>query len=216
MVSFTDLPLEIRDQIWALTVEPRVVPVRVKLESRVSGTSKTVIEHLISSTPVPKTLHICREGRSQNVYEKLFLSNNTEAAYVWVNLDIDIIDIGDTWDYDDFKDCGRRIRRLKFEADNLDETWYHCCAHDLVVFRNLLQCFVLAQDGWESWEDAFHERSWSCEPDNLFIIDKDRGRMMTFPELERYMEDDDRWEKQYEAGIPVPQDLALATISTEK
>lgn len=216
MVSFTDLPLEIRDQIWALTVEPRVVPVRIKLESRVSGTSKTVIEHLISSTPVPKSLQIYREGRSQNIYEKLFLSNNTEAAYVWVNLDLDIIDIGSHYNYNDFKDCGRRIRRLKFEANNLCEVWYHSVAKNLIVFDNLVQCFVVATDGWEAWEDAFHEHYWSCEPENLFIIDKNRGRMLGFPELERWLADDDWYKTKEIMGVPVPQDLAAATISTEK
>ncbi|ODA78099.1 hypothetical protein RJ55_06702 [Drechmeria coniospora] len=158
-----------RVQIWALTVEARVVPVHIRFKTGVSDTSKTVVPHLTSSTPVPNILHICRESRYQNFfYDKFFLTiQGAEPSYVWVNFDIDIIDVGPDVDY----------------------TYYK---------------------GY-----AFREYFWACEPENLFFIDKERRRMLSFPELEKWLEHDDWYKTQDEMGVSVPDDMALAAFGIE-
>ncbi|KAK1593581.1 uncharacterized protein LY79DRAFT_669124 [Colletotrichum navitas] len=76
---FPDLPAELRTRIWELTVEPRVVDVRVvwhqpnptNVEGSEPGlrtTDWTVkrpppLRHLRSSTPTPAQLRTCREAR---------------------------------------------------------------------------------------------------------------------------------------------------------
>ncbi|KAK2013716.1 hypothetical protein LZ32DRAFT_604227 [Colletotrichum eremochloae] len=79
---FPHLPAELRSRIWELTVEPRVVDVRVvhhqpNLLSAADGSqqpgSRTVVDwtvkrppplrHLRSSTPAPAQLQTCREAR---------------------------------------------------------------------------------------------------------------------------------------------------------
>ena len=213
MTTFFDLPYEIRIEIWMSTVEPRMVPVRVKGERRVTDSSEVIILHAVSSAPVPKTLHICQESRSLNVYEKFYISQEIEASYVWVNLQLDIIDIGEQM-FELFENCGNRIRRLHFIANNTCETWYRTFSQGLGFFDNLVQCFVLAGDGWESWEEAFYEHYWSCDGDNLYIIDKERGGMMSFYEVERWMEDDNRYEREEEVGVS--QEMAVVTLATRK
>ena len=215
MAKFSDLPYEIRTKIWKSTVEPRMVPVHVKYRqrvvdcTRVLDASKVKESYVASPVSVPKVQHICWESRSLNLYNKFCLSQDPEAAYIWVNFDVDIINIG-KYDFNYFKTCGNSIRRLKFEANNTCEAWYHNDAKHLIFFTNLAQCFVLAEDGWEQWEDAFHEHYFSCKGDQLYIIDKQRARMMNFYEVEKWMEDDNRYARVDEVGLP--PEMALLTM----
>lgn len=173
---------------------------------------KEEVLYLASSTPVPNVMHICRESRARasSFYEKFSLSKQSEQIYVWVNLDVDIIDIGNESHYTLFKECGPRIRRLKFEASNLAEWWYHGSARDLPVFDGVQQCFVLAIDGWEAWEDAFNEHYFACAAEDLYIIDKNRSRIVSFPELEGCLGDDD-WHLSIE-NLGVPYDKAATVL----
>jgi hypothetical protein len=68
-MSFSRLPTELRLQIWEMTIEPRIVDVRMK-ESR--SMPKGV--YLISKTPAPAILRVCRESRSIGLgaYQKAF------------------------------------------------------------------------------------------------------------------------------------------------
>jgi hypothetical protein len=168
---------------------------------------------MVSSAPVPKVQHICRESRALNLYQRFYRSEeDPRAAYIWVDFDIDIIDIGRAY-FPKFKDCAHSIRRLMFEAENTCESWYYFTARELVIFDNLMQCFVRAADGWESWPEAFTEHCWSCDADNLYIIDTDRGRMMSVVEVDQWMDDDGRYDKEKEGGWTIGQSAETAVVT---
>ncbi|KAL2145842.1 hypothetical protein VTI28DRAFT_6139 [Corynascus sepedonium] len=85
---FSRLPFELRARIWVLTVEPRIVEVRVvyhdpspvKVTDRNAWTPEWTkkrlppMRHLRSSTPAPAQLQTCREAREH-------LSNHPYSGY---------------------------------------------------------------------------------------------------------------------------------------
>lgn len=82
---FSGLPAEIRQRIWTLSMEPRVVVVE-------KGRS---LRYLASRTPPLAQLHACSESRShlQRYYTKCFSNPETTSKHTWVNFDIDTIRI---------------------------------------------------------------------------------------------------------------------------
>ncbi len=97
---FPRLPTELRTHIWALTVEPRVVEVRVVPENTLE------VQRLVSPTPVPAILQTCQEARNLGLYKQAFsevtatkvnAAAGAESRYVWLNLDIDMVSIRKTW-----------------------------------------------------------------------------------------------------------------------
>ncbi|EFY94305.1 hypothetical protein X797_011524 [Metarhizium robertsii] len=116
---FPRLPFELRAMVWALAAEPRNVQITAECHEDMDPEDydfypALCIEHLFSPTPVPAVLHACRESRKQSPYEKLFYLEETESCYVWVNFDLDMLDVG--LGPLSFLFLNRsRIRRLKFE-----------------------------------------------------------------------------------------------------
>lgn len=71
---FHCLPYELRTQIWDSIVQPRTINVRDKSPPW-SVTSKRVwqnLNYMISSTPAPAVLQVCREARNHGLYQKGF------------------------------------------------------------------------------------------------------------------------------------------------
>jgi hypothetical protein len=178
---FPYLPFELRARIWELTVEPRTVEVRTE--------SSRGIQVLSSSTPVPAILHTCQQARNQRLYEKAFsgLLPYSESRYVWVNLDIDTISIGTTG-FSCFKNEGHLIRRLKFERENSasynGEYFYRTEVHDLALFMNVEEIYVVCVDGLIAWWGAVEEHWFPCGAENVFMIDPENGRMMAAIEMD--------------------------------
>lgn len=80
---FSGLPAEIRQRIWMLSMEPRVVVVE----------KGRFLRFLASRTPVLAQLHACSESRLhlQRYYTKCFSNPETTSQHTWVNFDIDTI-----------------------------------------------------------------------------------------------------------------------------
>ncbi|KAF7168387.1 hypothetical protein CNMCM5623_001470 [Aspergillus felis] len=114
---FPRLPFELRARIWELTVEPRTVEVRVKKDNSLWGEGE--ILHVTSSTPVLAVLQACHEARNLRLYQQAFnFSSAVERRHVWVNFDIDMISIGDTYFHTIEPAEQLLIRRLTFESEN--------------------------------------------------------------------------------------------------
>jgi hypothetical protein len=60
--------------IWELTVQPRTIHIDAKSVAWgvTSKNSPQYLYYAISSTPVPATLHVCRETRKHGLYQKGF------------------------------------------------------------------------------------------------------------------------------------------------
>ncbi|KAK3485935.1 uncharacterized protein B0T23DRAFT_294316, partial [Neurospora hispaniola] len=123
---FPYLPWELRARVWELSAEPRVVHVRtVESGNPLSDASdgKKEYKTVFSSNPIPAMLQACRESRNLGVYRQCFSEGQrilefapktTRIRYVWLNLDLDLIDIGKR-DLRDLKFVAPTIKRLKLE-----------------------------------------------------------------------------------------------------
>jgi hypothetical protein len=114
-------PFELCAQIWGSTIEPRAVDVCI---TRV-GLIRT--RHLHSSTRIPASLQSCQDARHQKLYHQVFSEmkthHDTEKRYVWLNLDIDIVDVELRY-CPDYAKVGASIRRLKMTCANQSDHFY--------------------------------------------------------------------------------------------
>ncbi|KAJ3496651.1 hypothetical protein NLG97_g2502 [Lecanicillium saksenae] len=106
----------------------------------------------------------------------------TEHRYTWINFEMDMIDIG-TDDLYYIKHVASRIRRLMLEQDNAEEGWYHWEGHELIDFRNIEVIHVLSPHPLAGWADAWTERYWCREKENLKFIDKATGQVAGVDEV---------------------------------
>jgi hypothetical protein len=170
---FPRLPFELRARIWQLTVEPRTVEVRVKKDDGLRGK----ILHVTSSTPVPAVLQVCHEARNQGLYQQAFkFPSGVEPRYVWVNFEIDMISIGDTY-FDTIEPAEQQlIRRLTIQRENTD-SFFRSESLELQMYSNLEEMHVICEDGLLACQDAWEYVYWPCPKENLRFIDKRRGRL---------------------------------------
>lgn len=72
---FPFLPWELRTRICKMTVEPRIVEVHTHeyFKRLPDGSERDDLKRIVSNTPVPATLHTCREARSLGLYQKVLL-----------------------------------------------------------------------------------------------------------------------------------------------
>ncbi|KAI1209373.1 uncharacterized protein F4807DRAFT_91646 [Annulohypoxylon truncatum] len=193
---FPRLPTELRECIWAFTIEPRVVEVRV-VDIRVASDSWARIPKLVSPTPVPAILQTCQEARNMGLYKRAFseltatatkahaaAGAGAESRYVWLNLDIDMVSIGKT-PFEAFAPVALSIKRLRFERENSDDSFYHFEAKELRDWVNTEEIHVVCADGMEAWLGASQDHPWPCALENLWFFDPDDGRMMRSFEMEQ-------------------------------
>ncbi|KAK3398741.1 hypothetical protein B0T20DRAFT_393116 [Sordaria brevicollis] len=113
---FPFLPWELRARVWELSAEPRTVQVTTVeyyLPLTATNLDNTRYKRVSSPTPIPAVVQTCRESRNLGVYRKCFSEVervperflevvegegyvwvNGVRRYVWVNLELDTIDIG--------------------------------------------------------------------------------------------------------------------------
>ncbi|KAI0181180.1 hypothetical protein GGR52DRAFT_21747 [Hypoxylon sp. FL1284] len=203
---FPRLPAELRTRIWALSVEPRVVEVRVLPDTRLRT------KRLLSPTPVPAMVQTCQEARSAGMYKQAFseltATAGGESRYVWLNLDIDMVSIGKT-PFKAFAPVASSIRRLRFERENSDESFYHFEVKELRAWVNTEEIHVVCEDGMENWHMASTEHAWPCALENLWFFDPDDGRMMRSFEMEQML-DKQQEESWAESGYEYPSGEPLS------
>jgi hypothetical protein len=191
---FPRLPLELREQIWKDTVEPRTIDVRRVRRYPTWGLAgvRTWGHTLtLSSTPVPAILQSCRESRNLGLHKRVFMPNeqdedaphDTDQRYVWLDLDIDMVDIGAS-DFRWYKSIALAIKRLKFERENGNESFYNTESNELGMFINVEEIHVVCADGFWMWGGGVYEHPWPCAEERLLFIDAFDGRVARGLELE--------------------------------
>jgi hypothetical protein len=131
--------------------------------------------HLVSST-IPATMHACREARNHGLYERVFMEvdeqHGTDRRYVWLNLNIDLINIGKTG-LAYFVPMANCIKRLKFSREVTDEYW---CDYEgrqqLPKFTNVEEIHVVCLDGFWNWGNEADNFLWPCPLENIVFIDE--------------------------------------------
>lgn len=118
-----------------------------------------------------------REERRRREHRK-------EWRYVWLNFDIDMVDIGTSL-FADFESIKMNIKRLKFERENTDEYWFNTEKYLLEDFKNVEEIHVVCADGFEQWAFAVYYHPWPCAVDNIVFFDPLDGQVARGMELER-------------------------------
>lgn len=223
--GFSLLPIELRTQIWDMTVGPRTVEIRV-----VANRDMPKAQHrLISHTSVPGALQACVESRNhlQKHYTRRFAELGaiypSGLPYVWLNLEIDMVSIGTIRPYaqgiwlDMLKSFATQIKRLKFGRENTCEYWYHSESRALTSFSNIKEIHVVCADGLYGWWGATEDHYWPCGVENLYFIEpqENGGRTMRAKEAEdemdRIMEapgEAEPYHTRFVSGTAVPLDHA--------
>ncbi|KAK3343327.1 hypothetical protein B0H65DRAFT_470964 [Neurospora tetraspora] len=195
---FPLLPLELRLQIWESTITPRTVSLRVGTHWRPFTATPAYYYSLLSSTPtcapppaLLALLHTCRESREVGLkasYQRAFSEWDTDRGgdvphlevppraprYLWVNFDLDMIDIGGLG-IQFVERYKRQIRRLKMERNRTSTVG----RHEFRALRGELQRgeweklreveIVVRDDAWfpESWRgDGMFVEGWKLDVRN--------------------------------------------------
>jgi hypothetical protein len=121
------------------------------------------------------------QHRDQAVHQQTRF--DSEWRYVWLNWDIDMVDIG-TSEFRYFEPVATQIKRLKFERENGDEFFYNTEKSELMKFVNVEEIHVDCADGFWMWGEAVYDHPWPCGPENVVFIDSTDGRVARGLELE--------------------------------
>jgi hypothetical protein len=190
---FSQLPTELRLQIWDATIEPRTVHVHCPYPdhrglSNVQDSGRHLrIARFTSSTPVPAPLHACFEARNQlkSLYQKIHNSSdsttsrasplfdeNTAQSYIWLIPEIDIVDIG-TGDPQRLRPIAHLVERLQLECDPDPMYWRQLEGRvwRMNHFSNVKQVLIVNMGDMEDWRYHTKHR-WPCGNEHVLIIDK--------------------------------------------
>lgn len=189
--------------IWKSTVEPRTVEVSVVEQWRYRRF------RLTTATPVPAALQVCQEARNLGLYQKAFSEIDPE-RYVWLNLDMDTVDIGRTR-LDLFEKVQLTIKRLRLYRNWGDEAWVRWEIKDVSDFANLQTVQIVTHEFGGMYgvlEDVEH---FPCGPENVFFIHSDSGQMLSSIELQILNEREWKRIEEREPGEPTtyPYDQLL-------
>jgi hypothetical protein len=127
--------------------------------------------HLVSSN-IPGTMHTCRESRNNGLYQKVSLDNQhgTDRRYVWLNPDIDLVNIGEMY-LAYLEPIAHLFKRLKLERE-LSDYWWESENELLGNFINVEEMHVVVTDGFYAWGEEEYRFPWPCPLENLFFIDE--------------------------------------------
>lgn len=141
---------------------------------------------------VPAPIQTCREARNLGLYKKTFseleiLPEGGESRYVWLNLEIDMIDVG----YQDFPGkfwpAAASIQRLKLRYELWDWAYEDVAARaSLGACKNLKEVHILCEDGFFPWayKKCWSEYDWPCGKENVLFPEPGDDRLITGSELE--------------------------------
>lgn len=212
---FPKLPPELRGLIWAHSVEFRTVDSRaLRADKRPTRKRRARLRDPYTPLPVPVVMQVCRESRSQQLYERVEYRypperppvtdtrpgvtvdadpRPSEVRYAWVNFDKDMIDI-ETDDLGTILHLWSRIRRLKLERDFSSSSWYHGEVQDLAYFRNLEMCQIAGAVSVLRWFGGWEVHYLSCKRENVFFIDTNSGEMVNAVQLKEVGEASQKYE----------------------
>lgn len=147
-------------------------------------------------------MQTCREARNLGLYTQTFsdltipkCSPDPERRYVWLNLDIDVVSIGDQH-FDWFKSVAPLFRQLKFARDNGYEFWERGESGEMWQFINARKIYVdIGGHDFVYWHGSSEDYFWSCGSENVYMIRPADGEIMNLVELEH------KYDREWEVGL---------------
>jgi hypothetical protein len=205
---FPRLPLELREQIWKDAVEPRTVDVRRILAwPHCQLVSSTPIPAILQSCREARNLargpykqyffeaHATTKWRGtyapEIAIERFFSPDEpeeegpvSELRYVWLNLDIDTVDIGAS-SFRDYEPIASAVKRLRCKRENGErEYWRYgrrgCTT--FIEFPNVEEIQVVCADRFWNWPKGMQRYAWPCAYEKILFTDP-HGRVARGLEL---------------------------------
>ncbi|KAF6816298.1 hypothetical protein CPLU01_13894 [Colletotrichum plurivorum] len=201
---FPRLPAKIRARVWELTVQPRVVEVRVLYDPPMKWPPDRRL--LRSPTPAPAQLQACREAREHlttcpnsayrfdKALSEITATYSNDGAgggrqeergrYAWISLDNDMLSI-DKSDLHEFRDVALQVRRLRLWRVVSDE--YFARTESLLIgrwFRNVTEVHLICAEGIRSGYSMTEDTDFPCGPENVYFVDPEDGTTMNSVELD--------------------------------
>ena len=102
------------------------------------------------------------------------LSSVTACRYVWANLDIDTIDIGEG-SFDRYEKVAKSIRYLKFAREMHSDYLYWSEFRGISHFVNAKEIWIMPLDGLDCCVGVGEAHYWPCGQENLFYIDPENA-----------------------------------------
>ena len=192
---FTSLPPELRARIWELTVEPRRVDIAITGYTMTSSAAAPAAlqacpearHHLQRFCGYRRLAYFKRDeslrlldaalaDRIHNEDQESKKMRRRTRYYVWVNLDVDMIDIGEETCVVHFEPIGHLIRRLRLVRDVTFEGNLFEAAEKYEVkglFPNVEEVYLVCAAGIEDWEYLLGDltRFWACPREHLYLLD---------------------------------------------
>ncbi|KAF3054753.1 hypothetical protein CFAM422_013262 [Trichoderma lentiforme] len=184
---FPRLPFEIRSQIWALAVYPRLLHIRITPKP---DTPENSYFDYASMIPQAELMHVCRESRQLAPYRKAFfttLPGDCEARYIWVNFDEDMISIQDEKMERLFPHAAD-IQRLRFTVptgsygEYWEDTFHKFPDTDFEMFTALRELHFAISERYFLW--GYETPYGTCRPENVRYVNVHTGWMLTGAQLE--------------------------------
>ncbi|KAL6907358.1 hypothetical protein GGI43DRAFT_258941 [Trichoderma evansii] len=182
---FPRLPFEIRSQIWAMAVYPRLVHLRTTLPPKGPGC------YFASMIPQAELMHVCRESRQLAPYRKAFfttLPGDSEARYIWVNFDKDMICLQNE-NMLSLRPHAADIQRLRFTVptgsygEYWAETFTRFTNDHFKQFTALREVHLAISEDITFWGSSAGSYG-TCPSENLRFIDVHTGLMLTKPQIQ--------------------------------
>lgn len=95
------------------------------------------------------------------------LSGDAACRYVWANLDIDTIDVGEIR-FDLYEEVAKSIRYLKFSID-MESFRYH--SRGFRNFVNVKAIWIVPDYGLIHCVGATEKHYWPCGKENVYFVD---------------------------------------------
>ncbi len=194
---FPRLSVELRLRIWEMTVEPREVEVRIRWTEG-SGYHHPTVQPFGNSpspwqfyclTPVPSILQACREARNHGLYQKEFSEmvpqDGSGRRYVWLNWDVDMVSIGNTY-LEMFAELASRFKRLKFKRGHLDDYFWDSEWKMLPLFCNVKEIHIDCATGFPAWVREKYGMFSFCGKENVLLIDAASGETRRIEDEDEY------------------------------
>ncbi|KAI0554589.1 hypothetical protein F4679DRAFT_303192 [Xylaria curta] len=192
--SFTNLPAELRVQIWVMTADPRILQVCANNKTSDPFPNSTNIDYT-SPIPPPAVLQVCRESRLNAPYQKAFFTSTavpggTETKYIWVNFQQDMICLADHR-VERLAPHHANIERLRFTVptgdlgDRFYDYFYHNSREMLCSLSALRELHIAVEEYILIWGTTVEcARYGECPRENVKFLDLKTGLLLTGPQLE--------------------------------
>ncbi|KAK2023991.1 hypothetical protein LX32DRAFT_121133 [Colletotrichum zoysiae] len=227
---FPLLPLEMRQRIWELAMEPRQIVYGKEPPSYYQCSWP-------ASAPPPPLLHTCAESRTHlqryyaMIFTKLLATDKDAQRYVWVNFDFDTIYL-DQYELKDLSSQCPMVRKLIILGTDA-EIFYYNYSWELCQMKHLQTVTILHMESpgkiddrwWGEWDSmmeyyyfrddpvAFYTRilypeapPYEIDPGNYLKVERDARR-------KRLAEHPDWWDPGYEGCEP--REAMKATSHTD-